>query len=618
MSQVIEQIRVNGIGMSAVMKDQVTDGQLKLSTGSVAAFDCTIQDTHDLTLTREAGKVFGEGAVILWDDFTLTLTEFTTGGNRVGPTIDVSATSSFVDSLKEQTGGQDWGTTEVSTWAKNTITAVAAKHLVQPNLGERQIERKEPEGDHSDPETTWDVLAEMAKQTGAWLFEYGNTVILAKPSWLVAQYGTRRYNVQWNSWTDHTDALTSAPAYSWSKEAKEWEGKQTLTIKAIDPGPGSTNPLSQCRPGDIIHYTGTGAITDDPLWIVRDVTHPLYIGAPVTIVCWRPIDPPEIIPGDDKAQDGGASAGVPSGPLGKYGWNGEQLVNASEIVKEAQRKGLPTLAAELAVATAMGESSLINKGYGDAAGPDSVGLFQQRDTWGSRSDRLQPARAAGFFLDALTKQPYETNYRNGADSLAASNIGVRYIGPGSTPNAASVTIHRVQINADPYHYAKFWDDAKLVVKECKAAGEDAKDSGGGGKATGPLGTRIDQLMRSYEMRSIDVDGAFGAQCVDLTAKYITDLYGIATVRGNGVDYWRHPGLLGKFTPIDVGRAPRKGDLASWSGSHGDYTNGGYGHVAIYSHTNKGVDFYLSQNPGPSRTQPLTRSGLQGWMRPKAT
>ena len=52
--------------------------------------------------------------------------------------------------------------------------------------------------------------------------------------------------------------------------------------------------------------------------------------------------------------------------------------------------------------TALTESTLHNVDHGDLAGPDSRGLFQQRDSWGSATVRMDPASATGLFLDRLT------------------------------------------------------------------------------------------------------------------------------------------------------------------------------------------------------------------------
>lgn len=611
MNTVIDNIRVNGKGIHADLAEQVIDGELKLSTAAITSFDFTVLDREDLRFTGETGALLKEGTTILWDDYALTLTGFETGGGTQAPTVAVSATSDFVRGLKEETGGHSWGNTDVSAWAKDVILRKGAVPYVQPNLGERDIERKEPEGDgDQEGESTWDVLVEMAKQTGAWLFEYGSRVVLARPSWLVNQTGVRKYTVRWDSWTDHTDALTAAPQYSWNKDRKPYNGQEQVTIQALDP-PGSTLPLSMARPGDILEFTGKANPTEDPLWVVVSVTHRPFIGTPVAMTAWRPIDPPEIIPESEGSNGDSTGTGVPVGPLGKYGWQGEQLKNATEIVKEAQRRGMPLLAQRLAVCCAMGESSLRNIGYGDVAGPDSRGLFQQRDSWGPLSERLSPGKAAGFFLAALAAQPYQSNYDNGANSLPSSNIGSVYIGPGKSENSASVTIHRVQINADPYHYAKFWGDAQTVVDAIIEAGKDDNDT-----ATGPLKQRIQEVMAKIEGEYWDLDGAHDAQCVDGVAKYIQELFGIPMIQANGKDYYNHPGLKSRFTAFPGFNNPRKGDVVTWAGTWGAYPNGGYGHVAVYDRTEGGTHYFQSQNPTPMVTQPLQVLGIVGIMRPK--
>lgn len=43
--------------------------------------------------------------------------------------------------------------------------------------------------------------------------------------------------------------------------------------------------------------------------------------------------------------------------------------------------------------------------HGDAAGPDSLGLFQQRDSWGPAPDRLDPGKSAKIFYAHLIAIP---------------------------------------------------------------------------------------------------------------------------------------------------------------------------------------------------------------------
>lgn len=136
-------------------------------------------------------------------------------------------------------------------------------------------------------------------------------------------------------------------------------------------------------------------------------------------------------------------------PLGIHGWRGEQLENAAIIVRTAQGMGLERDGQILGVMAAMGESSLRNIDYGDweirgVTNPDgsrttSIGLFQQQSWWGTVEERMDPATAATRFFARLQRIP-------GWQELPPSHA-----------------IHRVQINSDSEHYARFEDDAAAVV-----------------------------------------------------------------------------------------------------------------------------------------------------------
>ncbi|HKU34807.1 MAG TPA: hypothetical protein VJP90_04580 [Paenarthrobacter sp.] len=96
---------------------------------------------------------------------------------------------------------------------------------------------------------------------------------------------------------------------------------------------------------------------------------------------------------------------------GSYELATDQTANASLITAISVRRGLPPRAASIALATAMQESRLRNINYGDEAGPDSRGLFQQRPSqgWGTEAQVMDPVYAANAFYDGLVKIPgYET------------------------------------------------------------------------------------------------------------------------------------------------------------------------------------------------------------------
>jgi hypothetical protein len=162
---------------------------------------------------------------------------------------------------------------------------------------------------------------------------------------------------------------------------------------------------------------------------------------------------------------GGATVDLGGLPATVAGYSGEQLVNAGLVMNAGAALGLSVRGQTIGVMTAMGESSLRVLDYGDAVGPDSRGLFQQRDNgaWGSYADRMDPTISATNFFTALLRVPaWET--------LA--------------PTAAA---HRVQRNADPNYYTRFWDPAGQVVSALTGVPVTDLAPGTGGLPCSPAG-----------------------------------------------------------------------------------------------------------------------------------
>jgi murein DD-endopeptidase MepM/ murein hydrolase activator NlpD len=155
------------------------------------------------------------------------------------------------------------------------------------------------------------------------------------------------------------------------------------------------------------------------------------------------------------AVDSQAPAAVQAGNATVDGFSGEQLKNAAQIMTAASDLKLPVSAQILGVQAAIGESTLKVIDFGDGAGPDSRGLFQQRDNgaWGSYEDRMNPRISATNFFKALQKV-------EGWEDLEPSQA-----------------IHRVQRNADPNHYTRFRPAAAAIVKALSVGklGDDLED-----------------------------------------------------------------------------------------------------------------------------------------------
>ncbi len=89
---------------------------------------------------------------------------------------------------------------------------------------------------------------------------------------------------------------------------------------------------------------------------------------------------------------------------GEVNLNLDQMANAATIAAVGLRRGLPTRAVVVALATARQESKLLNLPGGDR---DSLGLFQQRPSmgWGTEEQLADPRYAANAFYTALLKVP---------------------------------------------------------------------------------------------------------------------------------------------------------------------------------------------------------------------
>ena len=161
---------------------------------------------------------------------------------------------------------------------------------------------------------------------------------------------------------------------------------------------------------------------------------------------------------------------VPKGPVG--GYSGEQLVNAATIMLAIRDLGMSARDQRIAVMTAMGESSLLVLDYGDSAGPDSRGLFQQRDNgaWGTYQQRMDPYQSTVSFGKAL-----------------------KGISDRDTMEPTLVA-HAVQRNQNPYHYEPYWEPAGQVVDAL--VGIPASRSGGAATVA-PVGNQ--NRTRTYEL-----------------------------------------------------------------------------------------------------------------------
>jgi len=267
---------------------------------------------------------------------------------------------------------------------------------------------------------------------------------------------------------------------------------------------------------------------------------------------------------------------LPSAPIAGYG--GAQLENAALIMHAARAKGLDLHAQTVGVMTAMGESSLQVLDRGDAAGPDSRGLFQQRanGAWGSLADRMNPTVSATNFFTALTAVP------------------------GWEPLPPTIAAHRVQANADPYYYAPFWDPAVQVVQALGGAtvhAPAAAGDGGGGSSTCGVSGVINQAAVTPGGWSNPLPGAVQTQP-----------FGVTSYSPNG-----HPGIdlaMPSGTPllaVHAGTVVFAGPAQGY-GEHYVCIDISGGAVACYGH---GQAQLVQVGDHVAAGQPVALEGCQG-------
>lgn len=100
--------------------------------------------------------------------------------------------------------------------------------------------------------------------------------------------------------------------------------------------------------------------------------------------------------GGDADEPGSSTACAPVATAGgrRMNLDADQLANARAVIQTGRGLDVPARGLVVAVATALQESTLRNLDWGDR---DSVGLFQQRDAWGSHDERTDPPTAARMF-----------------------------------------------------------------------------------------------------------------------------------------------------------------------------------------------------------------------------
>jgi hypothetical protein len=129
-----------------------------------------------------------------------------------------------------------------------------------------------------------------------------------------------------------------------------------------------------------------------------------------------------------------------------------QRRNAQAIIAEGLRLGVPKRGLEVAIATAMQESTLRADLDESESDRDSAGLFQQRRAWGPLAERMDPTLSARRFF-------------TGGDAGQPGLLDT----PGWQSKPLTLAAQAVQRSAFPLAYAK-WEPLAIAVVEQATTG----------------------------------------------------------------------------------------------------------------------------------------------------
>jgi hypothetical protein len=129
---------------------------------------------------------------------------------------------------------------------------------------------------------------------------------------------------------------------------------------------------------------------------------------------------------------------------------------------------------------------------------------------------------------------------------------------------------------------------------------------------------LQEFIAKYQGRFVDVDHAFGAQCVDLANAYCAEVLGADRLSGNAIDIWRTAPAAWQRATNAPTNAPVQGAIIIW-GANAIAGTGVYGHIAI-AVEDQGVSTFtsLDQNfptGSPVHLQRHTYDGVIGWLIP---
>lgn len=248
------------------------------------------------------------------------------------------------------------------------------------------------------------------------------------------------------------------------------------------------------------------------------------------------------------------------------GLSGEQLANAQTIVAVGRQLKVPAYGWVIAVATAMQESSLQNLPFGHL---DSIGLFQQRASWGPVADRLDPAKAAQMFYAGGQRGQRGLMAIKGFESMPLTRAA-----------------QEVQASAFPDAYARWEPLAKRIVSDPSVLSAtcytDSEFAGDGTPGSNVVASALQYLGTPYSWGGGGIGGpgtgfgpgsaTVGFDCSSLVQFAYHQATGLTLPRVTDAQAAALP-------PVPQGSTLRAGDLLFFRSPGAPA--GSYHHVGIY-------------------------------------
>jgi hypothetical protein len=273
----VRDVIVRGAKLTEHVASAVTSGNVSLSTSEVSQITLTLEDPGD---RLRASGLFDVRGSLDYLDLKFVIAALETVDVDGVPGLTVTGRSLGAHKLRTARGRHTWRGISYSTLATIEGKRAKLRVVVEPSAKRRTITR----GADDAGQSTWDVLADGARQLGYLLFEAAGVLYFGRPTWLLARQAERTM-----IYARRSEHLRSRPSC-----------RRTID----DPARAATVDLELGGElGDYLRPGGRLALYQEPgfsgTYIIDSVDIPLDDESSVAVSCSTAINP-EPDPEDDK------------------------------------------------------------------------------------------------------------------------------------------------------------------------------------------------------------------------------------------------------------------------------------------------------------------------------